>query len=412
MQYGLIGEHLTHSFSKEIHQELGQYLYELQELTPAQLSDFLTEKDFCGINVTIPYKQDVIPFLSEISEAAKQIGAVNTVVNKNGKLYGYNTDFDGLKALIQNAGISLQGKKVLILGTGGTSHTAKAVAESLGAASVYKVSRSQKQGALTYDAVMQYHTDSEILINTTPCGMFGAASGMAVDPALFPRLCGVIDAVYNPLRSPLVQRATRLGVPAQGGLYMLVMQAVKAAELFFDVQYPIQTIESVYQKIKKSKENIVLTGMPASGKSTVGKLLAGSLNRPFIDTDVEIETKAGMPISRIFAEQGEGTFRQLETAVIKETAAKNGVIIATGGGAILRQENVDALKSNGKLIFLNRPLELLIPTDDRPLAGTKEAIEQRFSERFTTYLATADGVVDGAGTPEQVARLVEKEFLL
>lgn len=411
MQFGLIGEHLAHSFSKEIHAGLGQYPYELLEMPPEAVASFMQTKDFSGINVTIPYKQTVIPFLTEIHPHAAKIGAVNTVLNKNGDLYGYNTDFGGLSALIQKAGISLKDKKVLILGTGGTSRTALAVANSLGAKEIYRVSRSKGWDVLTYQEVAAAHTDAEILINTTPCGMYGNQQGMPIDPDLFPHLSGVIDAIYNPLRTPLVQKALERGVPATGGLYMLVMQGVLASELFLGVTYPQETVDTLYRNILLSKENIVLTGMPSSGKSTVGKLIAKTLNRPFIDTDTEIEKRAGRPISEIFATQGETAFRDMETAVIKEVAATTGAVIATGGGAVLRKENVDALRTSGTLFFLNRPLDLLIPTDDRPLAGSREAIEKRFSERFSLYCHTADTIIDGSGTPEAVAALVKKEFL-
>jgi len=412
MQYGCIGEHLTHSFSKEIHNALADYLYELKEIPADKLDAFMETREFAAINVTIPYKQAVIPHLKGISDTAKAIGAVNTIVNKNGDLYGYNTDFGGMTALINRAGIDLAGKKVLILGTGGTSLTAKAATNHLGAKSVYTVSRTAKDGALTYETAATYHTDAEILINTTPRGMFSREAGMPIDPALFPNLSGVIDAIYNPLRTQFIRTAKKRGVPAEGGLYMLVMQAVLASEIFLDTKYDPEITEAVYRKMLNAKENIVLTGMPASGKSTVGKLLAKKLDRPFIDTDTLIEEAAGLTPTEIFANKGEAVFREMESAVIREVSAKNGAVIATGGGAVLRPENVDALKANGRLFFLNRPVELLTPTADRPLAPDRAAIEKRFSERFPTYLSTADHVIAGEGTPAEVAALVERSFSL
>lgn len=411
MQYGCIGEHLTHSFSKEIHAALADYPYDLREVTPNALASFMDEKDFKAINVTIPYKQDVIPFLDVVDEVATTIGAVNTIVNKGGRLFGYNTDFFGLSALIKHAKIDLFGKKVLILGTGGTSKTAKAVAQYMGAAEIHMVSRSQKAGVLTYEDVRSNHTDAEILINTTPCGMFSREQGMPLDPCDFPRLSGVVDAIYNPLRTAFVRKAHACGVPAVGGLYMLVMQAVRASELFFDTSYSHEQAFAVYRKIKTDKENIVLTGMPASGKSTVGKLLADKLGRPFIDIDAQIEAETGRTPSQIFETDGEMAFRDIESAVITRLSEINGAVIATGGGAILRPQNVDALKANGRLFFLNRPPELLIPTADRPTACTKEAILQRYTERFATYLLTADYAIPADGTPDQVAALVERSFL-
>ena len=410
MQYGCIGEHLTHSFSKEIHAQIAPYQYELKEIPVGQLDAFMEARDFKAINVTIPYKQDVIPHLTEVDKTAKLIGAVNTIVNKNGELYGYNTDFGGMSALIRKAGIRLEGKKVLILGTGGTSKTAEAVALDMGAASVYKVSRSEREGVLTYDQVKRDHLDAQILINTTPRGMYSRESGMPIDPELFPRLSGVVDAIYNPLRTELVRKARSLGIPAVGGLYMLVSQAVLASEIFLDTQYPQELTDWVYHTIKSGKENIVLTGMPGCGKTTVGKLLARKLGRTYLDSDECITQKTGMTPAQIILEQGEPAFRDIESAVIAEIAQSNCAVIATGGGAVLRPENVDALRMNGKLFFLDRPLEQLLPTEDRPLSSTKEAITKRYHERYQIYLSTADRVIPNGSTPEAAAELLERSF--
>ncbi len=412
MQYGCIGEHLNHSFSKEIHGLLQDYLYELKEIPLGALDAFMTEHNFKAINVTIPYKQDVIPFLKEVEETAAAIGAVNTVVNRGGQLFGYNTDFGGMADLIRRTHIDLNGKKVLILGTGGTSKTAMAVAQHMGAASVFKVSRSAKSGILTYETVVQEHLDAEVLINTTPRGMFSRQGGMAIDPTLFPNLSGVIDAVYNPLRTQFVLKARSMGVPAAGGLYMLVRQAVLASEIFLDTKYPDTITEEVYRKIKAGKENIVLTGMPGSGKTTVGKLLAAELGRPYWDTDALIEEKTGMAPGQIISTRGEPAFRTLETEVIRELSSQNGCVIATGGGAVLREENVDLLRMNGKLFFLDRPVEQLIPTADRPLSSTKEAIVKRYNERYPIYTATADAVIENTSTPDAAAQLVKRSFFV
>ena len=410
MQYGCIGEHLTHSFSKEIHAALGEYLYELKEIPMGQLDTFLIQRDFKAINVTIPYKQDVIPHLKEVEQTAAMIGAVNTVVNTDGELYGYNTDFGGMCALIHRAGIDLRDKKVLILGTGGTSNTAMAVAQHLGAAAVYKVSRSEKPGVLTYEGVKKEHLDAQILINTTPRGMFSRESGMPIDPGLFSQLSGVVDAVYNPLRTEFVLKARKMGVPAAGGLYMLVSQAVLASQIFLDTTYPQEVVEQVYRKVKTGKENIVLTGMPGSGKTTVGKMLAQKLGRPYLDVDGLIEKKTGKTPAQIIVEQGETAFRDIETEMIREIALHNTAVIATGGGAVLRPENTDALRMNGRIFFLDRPVEQLIPTDDRPLSSTKEAIMKRYDERYDIYVSTADVVIANDSSPERAAQLVERSF--
>ena len=412
MHYGCIGEHLTHSFSREIHGALADYLYELKEIPMGALDAFMTQRDFKAINVTIPYKQAVIPYLKEVEQTAAAIGAVNTIVNRGGELYGYNTDHGGMAGLIRRTGIPMEGKKVLILGTGGTSNTAMAVAKHLGAATVIKVSRSEKPGAITYAQAAAQHTDAQVLINTTPRGMFSREAGMAIDPAIFPDLCGAVDAVYNPLRTEFILAARKLGVPAAGGLYMLVRQAVLASQIFLDCTYPEDVTEQVYRRLKAKKENIVLTGMPGSGKSTVGRLLAQKLERPFVDTDARITEKTGKAPAEIISQQGEAAFRELEAATIRELALTTGSIIATGGGAILRPENIDALRMNGKLFFLDRPVEQLLPTADRPLSSTREAILRRYRERYDIYVSTADAVIGNGSTPEAAAAQIERSFSL
>ena len=291
MEYGLIGEKLGHSFSKIIHNELFSYNYELKEIKPEEFDEFMRKADFKAINVTIPYKEMVMEYLDEISEKAKEIGAVNVVVNDDGKLIGYNTDFLGLKGLIQKNNIDLKDKKVLILGSGGTSKTALAVCRDLGAQQAFRVSRSGGNGLITYDEAEKVNAD--IIINTTPCGMFPNLSGMAVDPADFPKLEGVIDVVYNPLRTDFVQRAQNLKIPSGGGLYMLVMQAILAAERFFDKPIPKEKAESIYQELLRTKKNIVLIGMPGSGKTTVGKILSEELKMPLFDSVGIIIEKTG-----------------------------------------------------------------------------------------------------------------------
>lgn len=402
MQYGCIGEHLAHSFSKEIHNKIADYNYELCEIARENLDDFMKEKNFKAINVTIPYKEAVIPYLYYIDDSAKEIGAVNTIVNKDGKLYGYNTDFMGMSVLAYKTGLDFKDKKVLVLGTGGTSKTATAVAKSKGAKEVIKVSR---KNGVTYEDAKKLHSDAKIIINTTPCGMFPDNYSSPIDLDDFPLVEGVLDAVYNPIVTKLVASALNKGIKASSGLYMLVAQAVFASEKFVDTKYDAEIINKVYNEILKEKRNIVLTGMPGCGKSTVGKILAEMTNKNFVDTDDLIIKEHGS-ITEIFEKYGEKTFRDFETDAVKEASKSNSQIIATGGGAILKDENVDALKSNGIVFFIDRPLESLIPTDDRPLAKDKDAIIKRYNERYEKYLSSAHVVIKADCSAEDVAKKI------
>ena len=410
MKYGCIGEHLKHSFSKEIHNALADYEYELCEVAREELDDFATRRDFLAINVTIPYKELIIPHLYYIDDGAKAIGAVNTVVNRDGRLYGYNTDFYGMESLLRHASIDLSGKKVVILGTGGTSKTAAAVAMAGGAREILRVSRGGREGAITYEELYEHHSNAEIIINTTPSGMFPNIFDTPVDISRFPNLLGVIDAVYNPLRTPLISAAKKRGIPAEGGLYMLVAQAVRASEIFTDTEYTNGTLDDVFGKIRRSKENIVLIGMPASGKSTVGKILAKQTGRPFIDTDKLIVERTGKEITNIFAECGESGFRDIEAEAVREVSAMTSAVIATGGGAILREENVKALRENGRLYFIDRPLEKLIPTISRPLSSDRESIKKRYDERYGIYTDVCDEKIDADCSPREVARRIMENF--
>lgn len=410
MEYGCIAQKLGHSFSKSIHEKIDSYAYELREVAPDELDAFMKARDFRGINVTIPYKQAVLPYLDDVSETAKAIGAVNTIVNRGGKLFGDNTDFGGMTALIRRMGLTLRGKKVLVLGTGGTSRTALAVASSLGAAYAMPVSRQAKEGALTYDDVYRVHTDAQILINTTPVGMYPKTEGMAVRPDAFPALEGVVDAVYNPRRSELVQASRALGVPAEGGLYMLVSQAVLAARRFTGRDYPDTLTDDVYRAVLAEKENLVLIGMPGSGKTTVGRMAAERLGRTFVDLDDEIVRAAGRTIPEIFAKEGEQAFRDLESRVTREVSAQNGLVIATGGGCVLREENVRALRMNGRLLWLDRPLEQLVPTGDRPTADSEEKMRALYRVREPVYRASADAVIRSDGIAEHAASAVLERF--
>ena len=426
MKYGLIGEHLPHSFSVRVHSLCASYKYELCELAPSELESFMKKADFCAINVTIPYKRDVMKYLDEIDQTAIAVGSVNTVVNRNGKLFGYNTDLFGMRSLAKRENISVSGKKVLILGTGGTAQTARALCECDGAREYFFVSRRADGGrVVSYEEAYGSHSDAEVIINTTPCGMFPNANGSdsmpaePIDISKFPNLCGVIDAIYNPLRTNLVEKAKARKIMAAGGLYMLVAQGVLASRIFMgeDARAAEKSeelekkAEAAYKKLLAEKENTVLIGMPASGKSTVGKALAKELGKPFVDTDEMIAEKAGKSITEIFAELGEAGFRLLESEAVRESADLSGAIIATGGGAILKGENVFCLKRNGELWFLDRPLESLLPTEDRPLAKSADAIKKLYAERIGIYRSVADHAVSGERTVDETVTLIKSKFI-
>ena len=411
MEYGCIGEKLSHSFSKIIHARLADYNYELCEIPRGELDSFMKKADFKAINVTIPYKQAVIPYLYYISDTAKKIGAVNTVVNKNGKLYGYNTDFSGLRSLILRQGADLKGGKVLISGSGGTSKTAAAVAEDLGAKEIYRVSRSGSDGAITYDEAYKMHGDATVIINTTPCGMYPNIGVSAIDLSRFENVKSVTDAVYNPLSSALVISARERGINATGGLYMLVSQAAYAVEKFTGGSISADKTEEVYRGILRDKKNIVLIGMPGCGKTTIGKILADELNKDFTDTDDEIIKRINMPIADYFAKHGEESFRRIESEVIKEIAACQSSVIATGGGAVLNPDNIKLLKENGTVVFIDRPLEKLVTTADRPLSSNKELLEKRYKERYGLYCAAADIKIDVVSRIEQNVKNIKEVFL-
>lgn len=412
MIYGLIGGRLGHSFSREIHAKIADYPYTLLELAESEVGDFLIRRDFEAINVTIPYKQAVIPYLDCIDDAARRIGAVNTIVKRGGKLYGYNTDYSGAEALIRHAGVEICERRVMILGTGGTSLTLHAVAEGMGAAGIVTVSRHpSNEKCISYEEVDSLCRDTEVILNATPVGMYPDITGcpLKIDKNRFPNLSGVVDVIYNPLRTPLIRRAQELGIPAEGGLYMLAAQGVYASALFRGISADEINIEQVFESVLAEKQNIVLIGMPSSGKSTVGACLSERTGKRFVDSDLEIVRRAGASIPEIFAERGEAGFRKLEREVIAGLSGEQGIILATGGGAVLDPANVDSLRANGRLFFLDRPLELLTATQDRPLASDKEAMERRYRERYSLYVSSADVTVPGDGTPDEVACRILKQ---
>lgn len=399
MEYGLIGEHLGHSFSREIHGMLSSDPYQLREVAKDELDAFMRKADFKAINVTIPYKQAVIPYLSHISDDAKAIGAVNTIVNRQGKLYGYNTDFEGLRLMAIRAGIDFKGRDVLVLGAGGAAKTAHAVAASLGAATITHAARKPQPGDVNIHALKESTEKQkfQIIINATPVGMFPNGADRVADLELFSNLEGVLDCIYNPLRTNLVLDAQQRGVKAEGGLYMLVAQACFARNYFVGASLGMDDIERVYGKILSDKQNTVLCGMPSCGKSTIGKALAERLGKELLDTDALIVERAGKPIPQIFSDDGEQAFRDLESAVIRELSDRQGLIISLGGGAVLRSENVRNLKYNGRICFIDRKLELLTATSDRPLSSNADALREMYVRRLPVYKAAADYIIENNG---------------
>ena len=391
MEYGLIGEKLGHSFSREIHNLLASYTYDLKELPKNELDTFMKSRNFKGVNVTIPYKESVIPYLDEIDEAAKAIGAVNTIVNREGRLIGYNTDFYGMRELLISRSIRIEKRFVAVLGTGGTSKTACAVAKSLGASRIVRVSRNpHSDGDISYDELEAIKTDIQIIINTTPVGMYPNENCAPLDIDGFSALEGVVDAIYNPLRTKLISDARARQIRAAGGLYMLVAQAARAAELFTGDCNMMQKTEKAYCSILKNKQNIVLVGMPGSGKSTLGRMLAKKTGKAFYDSDSEIEKQTGMCIPDYFSKYGEDGFRAIETDVIKRLSLLGGIVIATGGGTVIRSENIDSLAKNGIIVYLDRPISDIKITSNRPLTRSVDDLKKKYYERHEMYEKSAD----------------------
>lgn len=407
MEYGLIGERLGHSHSPKIHGLLAGYDYQLREISQEDLPAFLEARDFRGLNVTIPYKKAVLPYCDQLGEGARRIGCVNTLVHRpDGTLFGDNTDYYGIRATLNRGGVNPKGRHCLVLGTGGTSLTAIRALEDLGAASVERVSR---KGPLSYENVYD-RTDTEIIVNTTPLGMYPNNGTAAVDLSRFPNLRGAADVVYNPLKTALLLQAEALGVPRAGGLAMLVVQAARAAELFTGNAIAEERVEAVLRRVKTDVTNLVLIGMPGSGKSTLGRLAARLLSRPFLDADTIIAEKAGMSIPEIFEKEGEAGFRRRETEVLSELGKQSGVVIATGGGAVLRQENLPLLRQNGWICRLRRPVEEL-PMEGRPLSASLQRLKEMEVEREPYYAAAADEALTNAGEPETLAKQLVKAFL-
>ena len=408
MKYGLIGYPLKHSFSKEIHNALGNLNYTLQEISEKDLDSFLHQKDFKAINVTIPYKEKVIPYLDYLDDTSKDVKAVNIIVNKDNKLYGYNSDVLGLNDLIITNNINLKNKCILILGTGATSKTAQYVCLKHNPKKIIKVSRSNN-GDITYDNLNQIKDDINVIINTTPNGMYPHNDDpLLIDLEKFKNLECVIDVIFNPLNTKLVLKAKELNIKAYGGLYMLVSQAAYADSIFFNTNVNKEKIKKIYDKCYHLKQNIVFIGMPSSGKSGMAKRLSKELHMEYFDSDTEIEKQIGMSIKDYIFKNGEENFRTIEKNVIKELSKKNHVIIATGGGVVLDKDNITSLKENGKIYFINRSLHLLKATKDRPLSSNYQALKEIYNERLPLYTKYADVIINGdLDYPEKIAFVIK-----
>lgn len=414
MKYGLIGEHLGHSFSKQIQTRIAEienvkdYDYQLVELNKEEFKEFMKEKDFKGINVTIPYKKDVIPYLDEMDESAKAIGAVNTIINVDGKLKGFNTDFGGFLYMVKAHNVHMEGKKVLIIGNGGACAAVKAVCEHESAKDIVIVSRSANRGAISYDEMYTSHLDADIIVNTSPVGMYPNIMNAPVDVSWFHKLECVLDVVYNPILTRLCCEAQEADIKRVVGLEMLIAQAKYTFEIFENISFDDSIIDEIKKEMLKDRCNIVLIGMPSAGKTTIGKMLEEKLGKEFIDLDDMIIAKASKSIPEIFQESGEAGFRAIETEVAIEASKMNNKIIATGGGVVKHKVNMDFLHLNGITIFIDRDIDKLISSDpNRPLSSSKKALQQMHKERYPLYQKYAAYVaVNNANVEETVDDIV------
>ncbi len=400
MHCGLLGNHLSHSYSPQIHAYFGNYSYTLFDKASDQLGEFLQYGNFTGLNVTAPYKKAVIPYCSCLSEAAEKLGAVNTIIrNADGTLTGHNTDYFGFSYMLQKTGIDVYGKKVLVLGNGGAAAAVSGVLTDAGANTVI-ISRS---GENNYQN-LYLHADAKMIVNATPVGMYPNTGTSPIDLSQFTQLEGVLDIIYNPVRTQLLMDAEHAGIKTMNGLWMLVAQAKEASEWFTGNRLPDSIIEEVYKDLSRQLTNIVLIGMPGCGKSTIGKILAKNTGKKFVDTDEQIIHLASKSIEEIFHDNGQNYFRQLETEILRKYGKESGLVIATGGGCVTREENYPLLHQNGKIVWLQRNIKDL-PTAGRPLS-MQYSVEEIYSAREALYLAFADQIIYNDSTPEQVAAAI------
>ena len=392
MRCALIGEKLSHSYSRLIHKKFGMYSYDLVELPPDNLKEFVEHGGYDAFNVTIPYKSAIIPYIDKVETLAMQIGAINTVCRLGGKTYGYNTDILGMAYMLKRAGIALGGKNVMIFGSGGTGKTAEMLAKKNGAASITVVSRS---GSVNYKNFYELQ-QTQIIINTTPVGMYPYSDISLADLSKFRNLEAVADVIYNPMRTRLMLQARELNLKYAGGLYMLVAQAKYSMDIFVKNRHPDEIIEQVYKYLLSRIINIVLVGMPGSGKTSIGKAVARRERRRYVDSDAEIVASEGRAITEIFAEKGEEYFRKKEKQTLFLLGSQNGMVISTGGGAVLDRENYYSLKANGRIYYLEREITDLA-TRGRPLSTGTEALKKLLEQREPLYKAFADVTVENDG---------------
>ena len=411
MRYGLSGEKLGHSFSKDIHERIADYTFDLIPLSKEEFKTFMEKKEFTALNVTIPYKKDVIPYLDEMDEHAKAIGAVNTIVNRDGKLKGYNTDFTGFLYMVKKHNVHMEGKKVLIIGNGGASAAIQAVVQHESAGSMVIVDVVPGNGAISYDEMFSSHLDAEIIINTSPIGMYPRIGNAPIDISMFHKCEAVLDVIYNPILTRLCFEAQEMDIKRVNGLEMLIAQAKQSVEFFLDKSIDDQIIDDIYQDMLRERCNIVLIGMPSAGKTTIGKMLENRMQKEFIDLDDIIIEKAGKSIPEIFEESGEAGFRAIETEAAIEVSKLNNKIIATGGGTIKHKVNMDYLRQNGITIFIDRDVDKLISSDpNRPLSKSTDALEKMHAERLPLYQKYAAYVAVNNSDIESTVTEIEEAY--
>lgn len=404
---GLIGEKLGHSYSKIIHEMINNDIYNLYSFNITELNDFLLKKEFDFVNVTIPYKQEVIKYLDVISGSAENIGAVNLIINKNGQLFGYNTDYYGFKYLLEENDINPENKNCLILGTGGTSKTVYTVLSDMKAKNIYKVSRKKTENSLysvlTYNEIYDY--DIDIIVNTTPVGMYPNIIESSLDVSRFKNIKAVVDCIYNPARTKILADAEKNNIKAVNGLLMLVYQAVKAHEIAYECSISKEVVMKIYKKLLNDKRNIVLIGMPGCGKSTIGKLLAKKILKEYVDVDENIVMNGKLSIPDIFALHGEEYFRNLEMGEIEKLSKKFNLIISTGGGVIKNKTNIDNLKANGIIFYIKRDLNNIVLDDNRPLSKNIDDLKKLYNERRNLYEDSCDYIIENN---DEISKTLDK----